>query len=150
MFVRAAELRDVPILVDFGKKLTQESERFQRQGFSESNAEQVFARLIEQKGSIFVALNDEFEVVGTIIGAMDVDWRTGQTLAYEQGVYVLPEYRKTGAARSLIKGFETWAKLHKADRISLGTITGIKAERTVSLYESLGFELVGYVLEKEL
>ena len=94
---------------------------------------------------------DEYQnPVGTLIGALDTDWRTGQKLAYEQGLYVLPEYRKSGAASDLIETFKVWADMNKADRIQVGTITGIYAERTVKLYESLGFELVGYVLEMEV
>jgi len=40
--------------------------------------------------------------------------------------------------------------MNKADRIQVGTTTGIHADRTVGLYESLGFELIGYVLEMEV
>ena len=38
----------------------------------------------------------------------------------------------------------------KIGDIVTGTITGIQANRTVKFYEKLGFELVGYVLEKEI
>lgn len=150
MFVRAAEERDMPILLDMGQKLTQESELFKKQGFDVNRAKHVFGKLIELYSSILVVLDNEFQVVGALIGAIDVDWRTGQKLAYEQGVYVLPEYRKSGAASDLIKSFEIWAKLNKADRIQIGTITGIHADRTVTLYKSLGYELIGYTLEKEV
>lgn len=150
MYVRAAEERDVPVLVDFGEKLTQESERFKKQGFDAKKTAIVFEKLIDMYGSIFVALDDEFEVVGTLVGVMDVDWRSGQKVAYEQGLYVLPEYRRSGAASDLIKAFIIWSELQGADRISVGTITGIHADKTVKLYESLGFELTGYVLEKDI
>ena len=63
---------------------------------------------------------------------------------------MLPEYRGTGAATDLIKTFKEWAEINEADRIQIGTITGIHAAKTVKLYEKLGFELVGYVLEKEI
>ncbi|EZQ12077.1 GNAT family N-acetyltransferase [Acinetobacter sp. Ver3] len=150
MYVRAAEERDVPVLVDFGEKLTQESERFKSQGFDTKRATQVFEKLIDEYGSIFVVLDNEFEVVGTLIGAIDIDWRTGHKVAYEHGLYVLPEYRKSGAASDLIKAFVLWSEMHSADRISVGTITGIHADKTVKLYESHGFELTGYVLEKDI
>lgn len=150
MLVRAATLEDLDTLVDWGKRLTNESPRFKKQGFDEKRARNVFAYLIDKHGSIMIVMDEYQNPVGTLIGALDTDWRTGQMLAFEQGIYVLPEYRNTGAASALVKSFEVWATVHGADRIQIGTMTGIHAERTVSLYESLGFELVGYVLEKEI
>lgn len=150
MLVRPATLEDLDTLVYWGKRLTDESPRFKKQGFDEKRARNVFAYLIDKHGSIMIVMDEYQNPVGTLIGALDTDWRTGQKLAYEQGLYVLPEYRKSGAASDLIETFKVWADMNKADRIQVGTITGIYAERTVKLYESLGFELVGYVLEKEI
>ncbi|MDP1369204.1 GNAT family N-acetyltransferase [Acinetobacter lwoffii] len=150
MLVRAATLKDLDTLVDWGKRLTSESPRFKKQGFDEKRARNVFAYLIDKHGSILMVTDEYSNPVGTLIGALDTDWRTGQTLAYEQGLYVLPEYRKSGAASDLIETFKVWADMNKADRIQVGTITGIHADRTVSLYKSLGFEVVGYVLEMEV
>ncbi|WP_180138985.1 GNAT family N-acetyltransferase [Acinetobacter sp. YH12043] len=150
MLVRPATLEDLDTLVYWGKRLTDESPRFKKQGFDEKRARNVFAYLIDKHGSIMIVMDEYQNPVGTLIGALDTDWRTGQKLAYEQGLYVLPEYRKSGAASDLIETFKVWADMNKADRIQVGTITGIYAERTVKLYESLGFELVGYVLEMEI
>lgn len=150
MLVRPATLEDLDTLVYWGKRLTDESPRFKNQGFSAERAKKLFAHLIDKLGSILIVMDHYMNPVGTLIGALDTDWRTGQTLAYEQGLYVLPEYRKSGAASDLIETFKVWADMNKADRIQVGTITGIHADRTVSLYESLGFELVGYVLEMEV
>lgn len=147
MFVRTATIQDLDTLVDFGKRLTQESPKFQHQGFDEDRAVQLFTLLIEKQESILLVCDEYSNAIGALIGCIDVDWRTGQRLAFEQGVYVLPEYRATGAGSELVQNFIEWAKLNNADRIQLGTITGIKAERTISLYESLGFELTGYFLE---
>ena len=150
MHVRAATLKDIETLVDFGKRLTKESPIFSKQGFSESGAREVFELLIRRYGSIFIVSDEYSNPVGAVIGAINSDWRTGHKIAFEQGVYVLPEYRGTGAATDLIKTFKQWAEIYKADRIQIGTITGIQANRTVKFYEKLGFELVGYVLEKEI
>lgn len=150
MLVRAATLEDLDTLVYWGKRLTDESPRFKNQGFSAERAEKLFAHLIDKLGSILIVMDHYMNPVGGLIGVLDTDWRTGQMLAFEQGIYVLPEYRNTGAASDLIETFKVWAEMNGADRIQVGTITGIYAERTVKLYESLGFELVGYVLEMEV
>lgn len=150
MHVRAATLKDIETLVDFGKRLTKESPFFSKQGFSESGARELFELLIRCYGSIFIASDEYSNPVGAVIGAINSDWRTGHKIAFEQGVYVLPEYRRSNAAKSLINAFTGWSKLQNADRIQLGTMSGIQADKVVKLYESLGFELCGYVLEKEI
>ncbi|ENW15626.1 GNAT family N-acetyltransferase [Acinetobacter haemolyticus] len=150
MQVRKATLEDVVTLVDFGKRLTQESPVFLKQGFDENSAADLFAYLINKYESIFIAVDQYKNPIGTIIGVIDKDWRTGHKLAFEQGVYVLPEYRRSETAKGLINTFVEWAKLQNADRIQLGTMTGIHADKVVSLYEGLGFSLVGYVLEMEV
>lgn len=150
MHVRTAILRDLDTLVDFGKRLTSESPRFKHQGFDEDRAVQLFTHLIEKFESICIVYDEYDNPVGTLIGCIDVEWRTGQRLAFEQGVYILPEYRKTGAATTLVNYFIEWAKINNADRIQLGTISGIHADKTVNLYEKLGFDLIGYVLEMEV
>lgn len=150
MHVRAATLKDIETLVDFGKRLTKESPIFSKQGFSESGAQELFELLIRRYGSIFIVSDEYGNPVGAVIGAINSDWRTGHKIAFEQGVYVLPEYRRSNAAKSLIDAFIGWAKLQNADRIQLGTMSGIQAEKVVKLYEGLGFELRGYVLEMEV
>ena len=150
MHVRAATLKDIETLVDFGKRLTKESPIFSKQGFSESGAQELFVLLIRLYGSIFIVSDEYGNPVGAVIGVINSDWRTGNKIAFEQGVYVLPEYRRSNAAKSLIDAFIGWSKLQNADRIQLGTMSGIQAEKVVKLYESLGFELRGYVLEMEV
>ena len=150
MFVRTATIQDLDTLVDFGKRLTQESAKFSIQGFDEDRAIQLFSHLINKHESIFLVCDEHSNPVGGLIVCIDVDWRTNQRLAFEQGVYVLPEYRATGSGSELVRHFIEWAKLNNADRIQLGTISGIHADKTVSLYKSLGFEMVGYVLELEV
>lgn len=149
MIVRTATIEDLDILIDFGQRLTKESPHFQKQGFNVQRAEAVFIHLIN-KGSIFIVYDQYDNAVGGLIGCMDIDWRTGHKLAFEQGVFVLPEYRSTGVATQLVEAFKAWAIDHHADRIQIGTMTGIYAEKTVSLYEGLGFELKGFVLEMEV
>lgn len=150
MQVRAANLSDLDTLVDFGKRLTKESPIFSKQGFDEQSASDLFEYLIKKHNSIFLALDEYQNPVGAVIGVIETDWRTGHKLAFEQGVYVLPEYRKSNIAKLLVNTLIGWAQLKNADRIQIGTMTGIHADKTVKLYESLGFNLVGYVLEMEV
>ena len=150
MFVRTATIQDLDTLVDFGKRLTKESPNFSKQGFDEEQATRYFTHLILNQESIFLVCDEYQNTVGALIGAIDICWRTNHRLAYENGVYVLPEYRSSGAASHLINWFIDWSKINNADRIQLGTMSGIHAEKTIQLYEKLGFELIGHVLEMEV
>ena len=150
MLVRTATIQDLGTLVDFGKRLTQESPKFRAQGFDEDQAIKLFTYLIQGNESIFIVCDEYDNPVGTLIGCLDIDWRTNHRLAFEQGVYVLPEYRASGVGSELVQYFIEWAKINNADRIQLGTISGIHADKTINLYKSLGFELIGYVLEMEV
>ena len=150
MLIRTATIKDIGTLVDFGKRLTDESPKFQAQGFDEDRAVQFFRHIINEMESIFFICDEYDNPVGVAICLIDVDWRSGQRVAFEQGIYVLPEYRKTGAGSMLVQYFVEWAKGSNADRIQIGTMTNIHVDRTVALYESLGFELSGFVLEMEV
>lgn len=150
MRIGIADSKDIGVLLDFAKRLTNESETFKRQGLDEDRAVHFFKHIIEKLESIFIVYDEFDNEIGCLIGLIDVDWRTGQRLAFEQGVYILPEYRSTGAGTLLVQYFVEWAKQNNADRIQIGTMTGIHVDRTVSLYESLGFELAGFVLEMEV
>lgn len=150
MRIGIADIKDLGTLIDFGKRLTNESEKFKLQGFDEDRAVQFFTGLILNFESIFLVYDEFDNPIGTLIALIDVDWRTGQRVAFEQGVYILPEYRSSGAGSLLVQHYIEWAKENNADRIQIGTMTGIHVDKTVGLYESLGFELSGFCLEMEV
>ncbi|MBI1450387.1 GNAT family N-acetyltransferase [Acinetobacter sp. FL51] len=150
MRVRVATVNDIETLVDFGKRLTLESPKFSKHGFDVANASEFFLQVIEKLSSIFLVLDEYDNPIGGVICLISKEWSTGQKVAYEQALYVLPEYRSTGAGRYLVQAFREWAEQAGADRIQIGTMTGIHVDKTVQLYESLGFELAGYTLEREV
>ncbi|MDT1827897.1 GNAT family N-acetyltransferase, partial [Acinetobacter baumannii] len=82
-----------------------------KQGFDEKSASDLFEYLIKKHGSIFLALDEYQNPVGAVIGVIEIDWRTGHKLAFEQGVYVLPEYRKSNIAKLLVNTLIGWAQL---------------------------------------
>ncbi|WP_151775907.1 GNAT family N-acetyltransferase [Acinetobacter colistiniresistens] len=149
LIVKTATVQDVQTLIHFGKRLTVESPNFCNQGFNETLAVQFFTHLIEHSKSVFIIF-DENNPIGTLVGEIGLCWRTGQTLAFEHGLYVLPKYRKTGAASMLIEHYMVWISQKNVDRLQLGTMTGIHADKTIQLYEKHGLKLTGYVLEKEI
>jgi len=148
--VRTATLADLETLVDFGKRLTQESPNFSKQGLHEPTVRAFLSHLIEYLQSVFLVYDTSHNPIGALIGETGLCWRTGHVLAFEHGVYVLPEHRKSGAAAKLVQHYIEWVKSQGANRIQLGTMSGIHANKTVQFYEHLGLKLTGYVLEKEI
>lgn len=151
MHIRSATLADIPDLLEFGQRLVTESPTFAQRGFDSVKAAAHFKNLIAgpAAGVVFV-VEIEGGIVGGFAGGIAEDWQSHHKLAFDYVLYVLPDCRKTGAGALLIEAFIHWAKAMGAGRIQCGTATGINAQGTVKLYESMGFELVGHFLEMEL
>lgn len=149
MQVRLATESELSDVFNLCKALVHESPVFSKQPFNERTTTAFIQHQIS-RDAVLVALDEYQNIVGAAIFAAYVDWRTGQRTAIEQGIYVLPEYRNTKAGILLVKGFQEWAVHNDAERIQIGTMSGIESERVVKLYERLGFTQCGYVLDQEV
>lgn len=70
--------------------------------------------------------------------------------AEDVALYVVPEERRSGAGAGVSNALDELAK-QKGAQFSTRVITsGIDMPRTVQFYESLGYELLGYVMHKRL
>ena len=82
------------------------------------------------------------EQAGALVGFAFVNWgfsiRKGAPFAHIQLLYTLPEQRRSGVARQLLRAVRQLAEEHSACRVELETDTENFAART--LYESCGFE----------
>lgn len=149
MKVRVAEHDDVDALVQFGEWLSNESPSYSRREYSSGAAACHFHNMIESKGVIFVV---ELcgQIVGGIAGSTSKNWFNDDLIAFEQVLYVEPEYRATRASILLIDAFIEWAKSMQATRIQVGTTTGIQTKGCLRLYEHFGFREYGTLLDLEL
>ena len=84
------------------------------------------------------------------MGRVGGDWFNGSKIAFDDVLYVKPEFRKTRAAYMLIQAFIRWAQLMGASRIQCGTTTGVESAGCVRLYKHFGFAAYGTVLDLEL
>ena len=71
-------------------------------------------------------------------------------IAFDDVMYVKPEFRKTRAAYVLIQTFIGWAAAMGVNRIQCGTTTGVESRACIRLYEHFGFTQYGTVLDMEL
>jgi aminoglycoside 6'-N-acetyltransferase I len=59
-------------------------------------------------------------------------------VAFLEGIYVRPDWRRRGAARLLCRAVEAWARTHGCSE--LASDTGIENEAGQTMHEALGFE----------
>lgn len=85
---------------------------------------------------------------GCMLGFVGPNWYSSTVEAFEQMLYVSPEYRNGYSAFRLITAFEKLAQSKGAVSIHVGSSTGIKDEKTAKLYENLGYERSGISLKK--
>lgn len=91
---------------------------------------------------------------GTVVGFL---WATLSTMPWSEAkivfdniLYISPENRGGYPVISLIRTYERWAKSNGAVSAMLSTASGIDTERTIALYEKLGYKHVGSQFMKEL
>ncbi len=146
--IRQATLDDIPMLMEMGKRMHQESPRFRMMDFSEDKCRQLGEALIPS-GSIFIA-EKEGEAVGMMIGFITEHYFGYDLMASDLAVYVVPEHRGGSLGVRLIKVFEQWAEDNGARVITLGISTEVEAKRTLGIYEKLGYATKGYITTKEI
>lgn len=149
MRVRVAKLPDVPAMVALGQEFINEAPNYQDRPYVTEKAAEHFAYLICGGGVIFLVEQDD-QIVGGFVGRIGGDWFNNTKIAFDDVMYVKPEYRRTRAAYVLIQSFIGWAVGMGADRIQCGTTTGVESRACIRLYEHFGFTQYGTVLDLEL
>lgn len=146
--IRKAELRDVPCILHMLRILHGESPTYGDVVPDELYVRENVEKIIERSDVIWLVS----EGVGFIVGYVMSQWYDPRLFAYESLIYVLPGFRGTKAspAVDLIVEFEEEAKRRGCIKARMGATTGISDNRTVRLYERLGYHRVGTIVEKSL
>lgn len=93
---------------------------------------------------------DKGELVGMFVGMCAEHYFGYDKIASDLLLYVTPEARGGTAAPRLIKAYEKWALASGAKEIHVGVSTGVNEDRTVKLYEKLGFNSKATLLRKRV
>ncbi len=94
-----------------------------------------------------LAYDDTFQPIGFAEGSLRVDYVEGthsSPVAYVEGIYVVPEARKQGVARSLIEEIARWGKIH--DCVELASDTDLENFDSQAMHKALGFEETGRIV----
>lgn len=137
------ELQDRDAVLNMASALHQESPRFRRRHFASVKVDNLFHYVVQEGGG-FVLTTADNKVIGMIVGLVSEHLFGFDKYAVDVVVYIAPEHRGGRAFPSLVKAFEAWAIDNGVSEISLGISTEILSERTVALYQALGYNLSSY------
>lgn len=145
--IRQGDVDDIVQLVQLGEEMHAEAPSFNQMDYDPKKLMQLGLMLSEQ-GGMFLAEKEDNEVIGMFLGVIVPHFFGSDLMANDLCLFVKKEYRGGTAAPRLIKAFEKWAFANGAKVLRYGVSTGVEAERTLKLYEKLGYTQTGYLVDK--
>lgn len=105
---------------------------------------------LTQKDKFFVKfkIDDQGEFVGMFIGYVRQPMFNNTLEGLELAYYVRKDHRGSPWFVRTLRTFEKWCKSKGASSVRLLPNAGINTK--VDMYEKLGYEVVGYILHKDL
>lgn len=146
--VRDATLDDIPAMVALGEIMHAES-RYSFMAYDGEKVAITLKTLMQTGGFVRVHVKDG-EIDGGMVGYMGNPWFSGERVASELALFVVPGKRGGMAAWYLLSEFGAWAENQGAREITLAITTGVKVEETGRMYQRLGFEQVGGVFKRRM
>lgn len=109
-------------------------------------------RLLGAKGPVQCLVAREGEaLLGTIILSIGPLWYAPKVLvARDLLVWVAPEHRGGSTFIRMIRAMEAWARNVGITKLYLSQSTGIEVDKTVRLYEKLGYSVSGFLSCKRM
>ena len=143
--IRPAKLEDMPELLKLAMEMHLES-RFGGERFSADKVAALLAKLINGAGVVFVA-EQNGDIVGGFAGGITERWFSDTKVAFDYGLFVRPGSRHGIIAMKLVSAFVRWANAFGVSTIECGIVSGVNVEGTARMYEAIGFNRVGVLLE---
>ena len=102
---------------------------------SETEIEQT---LSSERTAAFIALDADRAVGFAEVSVREyVDGCTTQPVGYLEGIYILPEYRRKGLARALVKNAESWSRGKGC--AEFGSDAKLDDSTSIAFHNSVGF-----------
>jgi len=133
----------VDAAVDLAVKMHSESELREIAFDAEKVRSRMLASIGRSDAYLRAVLIDD-EIAGLLWGGISTPYWTLEKICTDAGLYVAPEHRSSGIAKSLLKDFEFWAKMRGVNWMMPGQTTGVEPEKVRGLYEHLGYTTVGF------
>jgi len=145
--IREATHEDLERLLVLGYEMHQES-RYKTMQYNLEKVAEFFTIAIDKPEWLALVVEIDGQVVGGFVGYAMPQWFSDDLFAGDNALFIEQRHRGGTAAARLIKKFSEWAlsKGVKPGNISLGITTGVHMNKTQSLYEKLGLEQTGVIL----
>jgi len=144
--IRPVTTHDTDAVLIMAEAMHAESPRFRNKNFLPEKTINIVAHLASNGGGFVAELDGE--LVGMIGGVLVPHFFSDFKYACDLVVFVKPDHRGSTVAIRLVKTFEKWAFENGAEEVVLGVSTGVSQERTVCVYQHLGYTLASYSLVK--
>lgn len=139
--IRAANEDDVDELMDLIESMHIES-AYSLIRFEASTIKESLAPIIN--GGHVLVFEANTKIVGFIIGAVYRPWYTpNHTVAAEELLYVVPNYRSAGVGKALLCAFIDFAIQSNANEVKINSATGVMSEAFGKMAMAIGFSQFG-------
>ena len=105
--------------------------------FSPESAERMI-RFLMEKGVVLVSETDGV-VEGAIMGMVAPIWYVGAFTAAELALWVSPDRRTKGVARSLIEAFESWGREQSVEYFTMSDLSVDGTYPAGGMFERMGY-----------
>lgn len=147
--IRRALLSDIPAIVELGRAMHAESRTHSGLSFNPGKVVQLLVGMLGKPLTCLVLVSENAgEIEGGALAFIEPHWFSDDLIAQELALYVSPGKRGTLRAARLVAAIDAWAQGMGAHLLQAGCTTGVAAERTIELYERLGFSRVAIGVER--
>lgn len=145
--IRKATHSDISDLLVLGALMHAESPRFSRLRFSRERLENTLLMVMDAPlGFLWVAEHEE-GVIGGLAAIAGPHWCSDDLVANDLALFVDPVHRGGISAVRLVHRYRCWVREIGAVIGQMGVSAGVDTDETVRLYERLGLERCGVILE---
>ena len=153
MYVRTFQRKDFARLLELADDMRVESPKYRNLGIDNEKLLELGALCVDRAdymcGLVAIIRKGAENIEGFFLGCCTEFYFNHNKNASDLALYV-PQTRRGGvAAVALIKGYEDWAEGVGAQEMSLGITTGVNEDKTVGMYEKLGFKRSGIICTKK-
>lgn len=144
--IRVATREDLPVIVELGKMLHEESV-YREFSYDPDKVFEHMGMLIDGGGVVFLAVRDG-EVVGGVAGGVAEQWFSREKIAFDYTLFIRKDCRNGVMAMKLIVALTSWGKA-KGVKTRMGITTGINVEGSTRLYLACGMKPAGVLFQTE-
>lgn len=144
--LRAATVDDIDAIVRLGEVMHAES-RYSRMAYSAERVRACAAALIESADGLALVVEAQGQVVGGILATVAAPWFSDEPMASDVAIFIDPAHRGGRLVVRLMQRYALWAVSRGAVIVAAGVSSGVDTERTVRLFERLGWRPCAVGLE---